>query len=290
MIIGANGASGGLGALIGGTQSSGSAAGGGLGSTIGQISGALGQLTGGGGGNGGGFGAMLGSMGTMAATGASIGGPYGAAAGAALGLITSIGSAFGIGNHPAPNHEDPDEIRIAAANDITQQQAADVCGWYSETVPDPYDGVCSQAANDNNFFLRILGKYNSAHANNQIKTQTQVATEQAAPQYLQLQTQLANTFAGSGTASPLANLSFPAAQAAAKQQNMTLSDYLSAIVNGALTGLQKGVSDAVAETPAAQDLKKSVIKDWVKENQLIVAGAGIGLAWLISQAVQNNRK
>lgn len=281
MIIGANGASGGLGALIGGAQPTGSASGGGLGSTISQLTGALSQ------GAPKGVGSVLGSVGSMALAGSALG-PIGAAGGALLGLVSNIGSLFG--GPGVPDHERPDLNRIAAANDITGDQASWVCGLEESKSPRNYDDIVAQAANDNGYFLQLLSKYNAAKPNEQIKTRTAIATEQAAPQYLQLQTQMANTFAGTGQASPLANLSFPAAQAAAKQQNMTLSDYLTAIVNGALAGLQKGVSDAVAETPAAQDLKKSVIKDWVKENQLVVAGAGIGLVWLISQAVQNNRK
>ena len=167
-----------LGGLFGNSSGGGSG-----GFDLSQLGGVLSGASGGGqsGGAGSAIGGVLGgALGTLI----PIPG-IGTALGAGLG--SAIGGLFGGGG--VPNHEDPDEIKIAKANGITQQQASDICGYEESHSPRNYDDICKQAASDNNWLKQLWANYNRDHPSSPILPQ-QVSQANNAQEQLLAQLQM----------------------------------------------------------------------------------------------------
>jgi hypothetical protein len=64
----------------------------------------------------------------------------------------------------------------------------------------------------------------------------------------------------------------------------TVPDWLKLLLNGAVTGAKDGVTTAVLNTPQGQAAKADGAKSWVKDNELILAAAGVGLVALAYKA------
>ncbi|RYE91488.1 MAG: hypothetical protein EOO37_00150 [Cytophagaceae bacterium] len=230
------------------------------------------------GGSGNGVGSALGQAATYAGMGATLGSVVpgvGTAVGAVVGGLIGGISAL-VGGHGAPDHERPDLNTIAAANDVTAQQAADVCGLEESHSPRNYDDIVKQAAGDRGYFQQLLAKYNQANPSSPVKARAAEAGEQ----YAQLRVQAANMFSGTGVTSPLATLSLQGAQQAAASQSMSLEDYLKALLNGALTGAQAGAAGAAADTPAGEAATWATIKAQAKKYELVLVALGLGIGAL----------
>lgn len=187
-----------------------------------------------------------------------------ASGGPIAGAIAAVGAIVGLLNHHGvPDHERPDLNTIAAANDITSDQASWVCGFEESHVSDNYDTICAKAAHDTAYFQELVTKYNAAHPDAPVVGRT----VQAGQQYVQLQAKVAQTFATTGTASPLANLSFAEAQTDAAAQGTNLTDYLTTRINSAST----------AATTATATATDAGILGSVTNHTLLYVGAGVGL-------------
>jgi hypothetical protein len=207
------------------------------------------------------------------------------AAGSAFGippeLSGKLGAAFGklFGGAGVPDHERSDLGRIAANNNITEDQASAVCGYEESHVKDNYDTICARAAGDNSYFLGLLSKYNAAHPQSIVTPGPTVA--QVAAQQQQLLTTATTTlgFGATATGQQLVKTlqALPSSEPVGTQ-GQTAGDVLGQIIKGMGDGLLKGGSDAAAETDMGKSMKADYIKTWLKENQLLagVIAAALG--------------
>ncbi len=151
-----------------------------------QLGGLFGNSSGGG---AGGFnlnqlgGLVNGSSGGSQSSGSGIGSGIGGLAGGAIGtfLLPGIGTALGaglgssigglFGGGGVPDHERSDLQKIAAANNITEQDASNICGYEESHSPRNYDDIVKQAASDSGWFKQLWTNYNRDHPSSPILPQ-----------------------------------------------------------------------------------------------------------------------
>lgn len=198
------------------------------------------------------------------------------------GLLSSLGGIVGglLGGHGAPDHEASDRGRIAATNNITDQQAADVCGYEEQHVSDNYDAIVKRAANDNSYFLQLVAKYNQAHPSTPVVPGSYTGTQTSASMSLGttsgLLPQNINSLLGGGSSltSILASLGLqqnspvPASSSLTAQQ---IKDAAGAAYNGAV----KGATDSLMQTDEGKAATKAGAEQFVKDNGWWLAPLGL---------------
>lgn len=247
------------GASTGGTRSD-------LSATLGGIAGVAGDSD-----------SVLGNALGAAASGAASGmafGPIGASIGAGLGALTALFS----GGKTDESKQSADVNRIAANNGVTPAEAGAVIAQHCNVSSDNFNDLAAYVASNNARFASLLVEYNQANPSAPIRVgSVKAAAEAQAAQQQQLITTALTTpnFATTGVGSQFINTlqALPVTQTVGTQ-GQTVGQILGQVVKGIGDGALKGGSDAAAETDFGKSMKKSYIKDWAKENQLLAAGIG----------------
>jgi hypothetical protein len=208
---------------------------------------------------------------------------------AAAGFGSFIGSIFG--GHGVAGHELPDIDKIAAANQITSEQAAAVCSFRESHDKANYDDICKKAASDSGYFQTILNEYNQAKPYAQIvRGNAQWQASQYQPG-VQLGVGLPGTGAyASQTYQPGVMLGTPVLSQAGSAtmslgavNSLTQQD-IKNILAGAGNGALAGAQTAAMNTPEGQAATKAAMESYIKEYQLPIAAGVGGIIWLAVKA------
>jgi hypothetical protein len=195
------------------------------------------------------------------------------------GKVVSKLAGFLSGKRGAPDHERSDIKTISNATGLTEKQVEDLCGMEEKRSPDNYDDIVKKYANSPGGMLSLVNEWNDKNPSRAI-----VALD-SIPDYMP--TQVAATV----HQSPVASQSFTvpasvyqASTSSAPVSNSLTGTDLKGLGTAVLTGAQNAATDWAMNTPEGQAAKKSGMKNWLRENQLGVFIAGLGLLGLIYKA------
>lgn len=222
--------------------------------------------------------------------------------GTAIGVLSNLGGLVG---RPKTNEaqQSSDINTIAASNVMSGTDAAAVVAWHCEHSSDRFNDLAASLAGDsrggkNDYFLRLLADYNSSHPNAPLRVGS-AQGDQYTRGGIGVPYADAYTRGGIGVALPSIESQFEALveqtnvnamQNAAPQQapaGASVVDQLKAILQGAAGGAKAGAATAAANTPYGQQATKETINSYIKDYQLPIAAAGIGLAYVFYRAFKS---